>query len=154
MHRWLIHRALQRARQVDQYPAALACLASRASGSLSRRVVDLEEGAAKVSSPEAAHIVPYANNGSSKVTNGLLLRGDLHTLFDLHLLSVDPDRRTVVVAKELQTTKAGELHGRLVAPPRDNRAAPTREVLARHHALAMAKASGGSAESDPLSDVG
>ena len=104
-----------------------------------------------VSSLEAAHVVPYANNGSSKVTNGLLLRGDLHTLFDLHLITVDPDSRTVVVAQELQMTKAAELHGRPLAWPLDAKAAPPREVLARHHALAMAKSNRATPNASPRS---
>jgi hypothetical protein len=38
---------------------------------------------------EAAHIHPYAKNGASHISNGLLLRADLHTLFDLYLISID-----------------------------------------------------------------
>lgn len=107
-----------------------------------------------VSSLEAAHVVPYANNGGSKVTNGLLLRGDLHTLFDLHLITVDPDSRTVVVAQELQMTKAAELHGRPLAWPLDAKAAPPREVLARHHALAMAKSNRATPNADEQTGAG
>jgi putative restriction endonuclease len=31
---------------------------------------------------EAAHIKPYAENGPHQVSNGILMRSDLHTLFD------------------------------------------------------------------------
>jgi putative restriction endonuclease len=40
---------------------------------------------------EAAHIQPVSKNGSNEVTNGLLLRSDMHTLFDEGLISVSPD---------------------------------------------------------------
>jgi len=42
---------------------------------------------------EAAHIVPYANEGTHDVRNGLLLRADFHRLFDVGLVSVTPDLR-------------------------------------------------------------
>jgi putative restriction endonuclease len=44
---------------------------------------------------EAAHICPYRGSRDHHVDNGLLLRADLHTLFDLDLLGIDPDSLTV-----------------------------------------------------------
>ncbi len=41
--------------------------------------------------PEAAHIRPYDGVETNHVTNGLLLRADLHTLFDLGLFVIDPN---------------------------------------------------------------
>ncbi len=40
---------------------------------------------------EAAHIIPVSEDGSDAESNGLLLRTDIHTLFDLGLLAIDPD---------------------------------------------------------------
>lgn len=40
---------------------------------------------------EAAHIQPYSQDGASHVKNGLLLRADIHTLFDFHFIAIDPD---------------------------------------------------------------
>ncbi len=40
---------------------------------------------------QAAHIVPYAQEGPHLVTNGLLLKSDFHTLFDDGYLTVTPD---------------------------------------------------------------
>ena len=40
---------------------------------------------------EAAHISPYRGNGDNHPQNGLLLRADLHTLFDLDLLGINPE---------------------------------------------------------------
>jgi hypothetical protein len=39
---------------------------------------------------EAAHIRPYASSEDNGVGNGLLLRSDLHTLFDLGFVGIDP----------------------------------------------------------------
>ena len=45
---------------------------------------------------EAAHIKPYALHGPHRVSNGILLRSDLHKLFDLGYLTVTPDLRVQV----------------------------------------------------------
>jgi hypothetical protein len=38
---------------------------------------------------EAAHIIPFSEKPDYSITNGLLLRADIHTLFDLHLLGIN-----------------------------------------------------------------
>ncbi len=45
---------------------------------------------------EAAHIQPYAEAGPNRVSNGLLLRSDLHILFDRGYVTVTPDLRVHV----------------------------------------------------------
>lgn len=40
---------------------------------------------------EAAHILPFAEQGPNEVANGLLLRSDFHKLFDLGLVTVTPE---------------------------------------------------------------
>jgi putative restriction endonuclease len=44
---------------------------------------------------EAAHIAPYRGEHTNEVWNGLLLRADIHTLFDLFALTVDASTRTI-----------------------------------------------------------
>lgn len=44
---------------------------------------------------EAAHISPYRGERDNHPANGLLLRADVHTLFDLDLLGIDPDQLRV-----------------------------------------------------------
>jgi len=39
---------------------------------------------------EAAHIAPYLGEHDNHPQNGLLLRADIHTLFDLHLIGIHP----------------------------------------------------------------
>lgn len=48
-------------------------------------------GTTAVSVLEAAHIARYLGPQSNRTDNGLLLRADIHTLFDLHQLTVTPD---------------------------------------------------------------
>jgi putative restriction endonuclease len=42
---------------------------------------------------EAAHIKPFAESESHEPTNGLLLRCDIHSLFDRGYVTVTPDLR-------------------------------------------------------------
>ena len=66
---------------------------------------------------EAAHIYPYRGPDTNKVTNGLLLRADLHTLFDSGLIAIDSTTMTLVVAPHLQDSEYAAFHGsRLRAP--------------------------------------
>ncbi|WP_429439391.1 HNH endonuclease [Paraburkholderia sp. GAS33] len=61
---------------------------------------------------EAAHITPYLGPETNHVTNGLLLRTDLHTLLDCHLLGIEPATKRVLLAPSLRTSvDYGHLHG-------------------------------------------
>jgi len=66
---------------------------------------------------EAAHIVPISEDGNHSSQNGLLLRADLHTLFDLQLISIDPKSLTVVVGATLESTVYNKYSGRVAALP-------------------------------------
>ncbi|MCZ4244072.1 HNH endonuclease [Pedobacter punctiformis] len=46
---------------------------------------------------EAAHIIPYRGKNDNHPSNGLLLRADVHTLFDLDLLGINPEDLTIHV---------------------------------------------------------
>jgi HNH endonuclease len=50
---------------------------------------------------EAAHIRPYRGDLDNHVENGLLLRADLHTLFDLDLIGIEPFTLTVHLNPEV-----------------------------------------------------
>src|SRR5581483_5488459 len=50
---------------------------------------------------EAAYISPYRGENDNHPENGLLLRSDIHTLFDLDLLGIEPQRLQVVLHPEL-----------------------------------------------------
>jgi hypothetical protein len=64
---------------------------------------------------EAAHIMPHTGDALwDSPDNGLLLRRDLHSLFDAMLWSINPKDSTVQVAERLKPTLYGKLHGRTV----------------------------------------
>lgn len=42
---------------------------------------------------EAAHIKPYVEGGEHEISNGILFRSDIHTLFDRGFVTVSPDYR-------------------------------------------------------------
>ncbi len=50
---------------------------------------------------EAAHIHPHLGAKDNVPENGLLLRADIHTLFDLNLLAIDPKTLEVVLASKI-----------------------------------------------------
>jgi putative restriction endonuclease len=51
---------------------------------------------------DAAHIKPYPVVQRHEVSNGLLMRSDLHRLFDGGYLSIDPKDRKVVISKRIK----------------------------------------------------
>jgi putative restriction endonuclease len=86
---------------------------------------------------QAAHIRPYAEGGRHELSNGLLLRSDLHTLFDQHYITVEPINRTVIVSKRIREQFENgrdyyALRDRSISKPLDDLALPTRENLAFH----------------------
>ncbi len=89
-------------------------------------------GCDAVEALEAAHITPYLGDQTNHPQNGLLLRSDIHSLFDLGLLSVDPSALTVVLAENLQMSSYSEIHGQQVSVPRDSRIAPSQSALEQH----------------------
>jgi len=66
---------------------------------------------------EAAHVHPYRGEQTNTVSNGLLLRADVHTLFDLGLLAVDSATMKVRVSPKLAGTDYAALEGRQLAEP-------------------------------------
>jgi hypothetical protein len=88
---------------------------------------------------EAAHIIPYQGTQTNHLTNGLPLRADIHTLFDLHLLSIRPDTNEVVITPELVGTCYQDLVGRKLALPHDPKAAPNQSALSKHYETFLSK---------------
>lgn len=66
---------------------------------------------------DAAHIVPYAKEGTHEVSNGLLLRADFHKLFDAGLVSVTPAYKIKVSPKIRETWFNGKAYYRLDDQP-------------------------------------
>lgn len=62
---------------------------------------------------EAAHIIPYSEEGLHDVRNGLLLRADFHRLFDAGLVSVSPDLRIKISKRIKEEWFNGQAYYRL-----------------------------------------
>lgn len=81
---------------------------------------------------EAAHIVPFDGDETNVLRNGLLLRADIHTLFDLGLVKIDPETRRVVLSKSLRSGSYKSLHGAQLREPKRTRQRPSDEALLDH----------------------
>ena len=81
---------------------------------------------------EAAHIVPYQGVHTNTVQNGLLLRTDLHKLFDLHLLRIDPHTQIIDVHESLIESEYASYVGRRIRQPMHSSLAPSTEALTHH----------------------
>ena len=86
---------------------------------------------------DAAHIRPFADGGAHEARNGLLLRRDIHSLFDSGYVTVTPDLRFEVSRRIRDEFSNGReyyaLHGRQIACPDDPRRAPDRGALRWHN---------------------
>jgi hypothetical protein len=85
---------------------------------------------------EAAYIVPFRGKATHHASNGLLLRADVHTLFDLGKIAVDTKTMSVVIGDDLMETSYRILAGRPLRYPRDESQRPSTEALDLHRRLA------------------
>jgi hypothetical protein len=75
-------------------------------------------GCTTLTALEAAHVRPVASHGSDDPSNGILLRADLHKLFDADLLAIDPSDGRVAVGETCRADYERELADKVyVAPP-------------------------------------
>jgi hypothetical protein len=84
---------------------------------------------------EAAYIVPYRGQHTHQPSNGLLLRSDLHTLFDLGKMAIDTRTMSVLLADELMETSYKILLGRPLRYPQSEAHRPSTEALDLHRRL-------------------
>jgi putative restriction endonuclease len=86
---------------------------------------------------EAAHIRPYSEGGGHEASNGLLLRRDLHSLFDAGYLTVTLDLRCEVSRRIKEEFENGRhyytMHGQRIWAPAKPEAQPDRKALAWHN---------------------
>ncbi len=87
---------------------------------------------------EAAHIKPYALAGPHSVTNGILLRSDLHKLFDLGYVTITPALRLEVSRRLKEEWQNGReyyaYHGKdLICRPTEAFNFPNRNFLEWHN---------------------
>jgi predicted restriction endonuclease len=81
---------------------------------------------------EAAHIFPYLGPETNKIQNGILLRADIHTLFDLRLLSIDEEKFCILLSSILRNTEYANYDGKVINLPKNPMFYPDREALRKH----------------------
>ncbi|WP_442503823.1 HNH endonuclease [Marinivivus vitaminiproducens] len=82
---------------------------------------------------EAAHIHPYRGPDTNAAQNGLLLRADIHTLFDLGLITISSSM-TISVSSMLASTEYAALDGSKLQLPLQVGDYPSSLALAWHRA--------------------
>ena len=87
---------------------------------------------------QASHIKPYSRSGPHDISNGLLLRSDIHILFDRGYVTVTPEHHVEVSKRIKEEFENGRdyyaLHGKqLTALPDDKQDWPAREYLEWHN---------------------
>jgi putative restriction endonuclease len=86
---------------------------------------------------DAAHIKPYGKGGLHEPSNGLLLRRDIHSLFDAGYVTVTPELRFEVSPRIREQYENGRhyyaLHGQQIERPLDPRHLPDRHALEWHN---------------------
>lgn len=95
-------------------------------------------GESVVSVLEAAHIRDYAEQGPNLVRNGLLLRADIHKLFDAGLITVTPNHHIEVAQNvhglDMAHSKYQSLHGtKLLHLPQHTQDIPDPQFLSWHN---------------------
>jgi hypothetical protein len=78
---------------------------------------------------EAAHIVAYRGPETNHTSNGILLRSDIHILFDIGLIAIDPENYCVVISNRLMSTSYEELSGKRIRLPARTGDQPNTEAL-------------------------
>ncbi len=86
---------------------------------------------------DAAHIRPYTEKGPHDVRNGILLRQDVHTLFDRGYITVTPAYRVEVSGRIKEEFENGQeyysVHGSPIALPDARELCPAQEFLIWHN---------------------
>lgn len=70
---------------------------------------------------EAAHILSHADSGFNNSENALLLRADVHILFDRNLLKISPKTLKISLDKSLKDTEYWNLNGKPLKKRNDGR---------------------------------
>ena len=85
---------------------------------------------------DAAHIRSYTDGGAHEVSNGLLLRTDIHRLFDRGYVTVSEDHQLIVGRRLKEDFDNGrhyyEMHGKQLRPPVRGASPPSSAQLLWH----------------------
>lgn len=130
------------AEEAARYGAPILVKPRLGQGLFSLAVRDAYEGACAVTHEhsvpvlEAAHIKPYSRGGEHRVSNGILLRRDLHRLYDRGYVTVTPDYVFQVgdrLRDEFQNGRSYyELDDSKIHLPEELSSRPSKELLDWH----------------------
>jgi|GEM_PF-1798525 len=76
----------------------------------------------------ACHISPHSESGNNNSTNALLLRSDIHDLFDANLIGINPNSFTIELKPSLLHTEYARLNGKKLAARADKKT-PDKKAL-------------------------
>jgi putative restriction endonuclease len=86
---------------------------------------------------DAAHIRPFSAGGPHEASNGILMRRDIHSLFDLGYVTITPDRKFEVSRRIKEEYENGRhyyaLHGSSIAVPVSAELRPDPSALSWHN---------------------
>jgi putative restriction endonuclease len=86
---------------------------------------------------DAAHIRPYSDHGEHEPNNGLLLRRDIHSLFDRGYVTVTPNHSFAVSRRIRDEFENGRdyylLHGKPISIPKRSELQPDSDALRWHN---------------------
>ncbi|MFC2066772.1 HNH endonuclease [Chloroflexota bacterium] len=129
--------------EVARYGEPILTLPRLGQGSFRVLVTDAYERRCAVTNErtlpalDAAHIRPYSESGQHIVSNGILMRRDLHALFDKGYVTVTPSMKVEVSRRIKEEFENGRdyyrLHGNTIRIPADPVNRPSREYLDWHN---------------------
>jgi putative restriction endonuclease len=86
---------------------------------------------------DAAHIRPFSEGGAHEISNGILMRRDIHSLFDLGYVTISPEMKFEVSRKIREEFENGRhyyaMHGTDVQAPEDVTGQPDNSALIWHN---------------------
>ncbi len=89
---------------------------------------------------EAAHIIPAGDENSYDIRNGLLLRADLHILFDAGFLRINPKTLQILLAQSVRKDSTyKKFHRNFLRKPLHGCPGPDRMVLAKKWRMSHAR---------------
>ncbi len=78
---------------------------------------------------QAAHILDYRGTQSNIVENGILLRSDIHLLFDSYLLGINPASMSLEASPRISDGQYADLDGKKLFLPKEKALRPNENFL-------------------------
>ena len=82
---------------------------------------------------EAAHLTPYCGEETNNIQNGILLRTDLHTLYDLGLITIEQNTYKILIHDNLKGSIYYDYHNEIISLPKNKDIWPSSHSLRKHN---------------------